>query len=254
MIDDLEVSVPNTKYMDDTTFLDVSSRSDDNERITKAIEETVVWAEKNNMKFNTDKTKEIVFSFLKDHTAPSVSIDGVVIKQEDSAKLLGLHISSDLKWETHVQKIYSKSSRLIYFLKLLKRAGISAKDMQQYYVSVIRPTTEYACQVWHSSLTLKQGALLESIQKRCLRLIYPECNYKEALQQSNLPSLHERREQLCQRLFVQMKKDHHRLHHLLPEKTVHSHHTRQQNQFNQIKCRTVRFQKTFVPYCLKNFK
>ena len=137
---------------------------------------------------------------------------------------------------------------------MLKRAGVSQKDLQQYYVSVIRPTTEFACQVWHSSLTVKQSDLLESIQKRCLRLIFPESNYEEALLHSYLPSLHERRQILCKRLFEQMNNDNHKLYHLLPQKTDHHYETRQQQQqFQKMQCRTVRYEKTFVPYCLKNF-
>ena len=110
MIDDLQVTVPNIKYMDDTTLFDVSQRSENTEKIDQAVQETVVWAEKNNMKFNTEKTKEIVFSFLKNHTAPSISINNSTITRVDTAKLLGVHISSDLKWEAHIQNIYSKSS------------------------------------------------------------------------------------------------------------------------------------------------
>ena len=112
------------------------------------------------MKFNTSKTKEMVFSFLKNFDIPPKHLDGLIINTIE--KLLEVTISSNLKWDSHVNEIYSKSNRLIYFLKMLKKAGVSQDDMKKYYVTVILPTMEFACQVWRSSLTVKQRDLLES--------------------------------------------------------------------------------------------
>ena len=207
------------------------------------------------MKFNSSKTKEMVFSFLKNFDVPPVHLDGSIISRVESAKLLGVTISSNLKWDCHVKEIYSKSNRLIYFLKMLKKAGVSQDDMKKYYVTVIRPTMEFACQVWHSSLTVKQRDLLESVQKRSLRIIHPDLSYNEALQASNLSSLYDRREMLCKRLFEDiMKDDHHKLLCLIPPKTSHHYNTRQQHQLDLMNCKTVRFQKTFLPYCVNKFR
>ena len=90
---------------------------------------------------------------------------------------------------------------------MLKKAGVSQAYMKKYYVTVIRPTMEFACQVWHSSLTVKQRDLLESIQKRSLRIIHPDLSYEEALQTSNLSSLYDQREMLCKCLFEDIKRD-----------------------------------------------
>ena len=48
---------------------------------------------------------------------------------------------------------------------------MSLEDLLYYYHSVVRPVTEYACAVWHTSLTQEQTKLLESIQKRALQII-----------------------------------------------------------------------------------
>ena len=44
----------------------------------------------------------------------------------------------------------------MWFLKKLKRAGVSVDDLVHYYQSVIRPVLEYACAVWHPGLTKEQ--------------------------------------------------------------------------------------------------
>ena len=40
------------------------------------------------------------------------------------AKILGVHIHSNLSWHTHLEAIVSKATQRLYFLKRLKRAGV----------------------------------------------------------------------------------------------------------------------------------
>ena len=47
--------------------------------------------------------------------------------------------------------------------------------------TVVRPVLEYACPVWHSGLTAAHSELLESVQKRAIRIIYPDANYQTSL-------------------------------------------------------------------------
>jgi len=51
----------------------------------------------------------------------------------------------------------------------------------QVYISIIRSVLEYASPVWHPGLSKAQANEIERIQKRCLRIIYPERTYTEAL-------------------------------------------------------------------------
>ena len=43
--------------------------------------------------------------------------------------------------------------------------------------TVLRPDLEYACPVWHSSLTVAQSKALKFLQKRALNIIFPGCEY-----------------------------------------------------------------------------
>ena len=78
--------------------------------------------------------------------------------------------------------IVSKASQRLYFLKQLKRAGVSHAQLLHFYILVIRPVLEYAVPVWHHLLTKTQTDSTESVQKRALRIIYsfsndiPYCN------------------------------------------------------------------------------
>ena len=115
-----------------------------------------------------------------------------------------MHITSDLRWNTHVDKICGKASARLYFLKQLKRAGLATCHLHHFYISAIRPVLEYCSVVWHHSLTREQSEHLEAIQRRAIRIIYGETfniPYQLALVHANLSSLCERRENLNKSFF-----------------------------------------------------
>ena len=72
--------------------------------------------------------------------------------------------------------------------------GVPACDIVYIYCSVVRSVLEYACAVWHHGLSNKLSKDIERVQKRCLKIIYPELSYSEALEKSGLVRLDTRRE------------------------------------------------------------
>ena len=66
----------------------------------------------------------------------------------------------------------SKVESRLYFLKLLKRSGLSADDLLCFYKSVIHSVLAYGSVVWHHHLTHAQSDKLEALQKRAVRIIF----------------------------------------------------------------------------------
>ena len=145
------------------------------------------------------------------------------------SKFLGVTITDDLSWITHVDNITKKANQRLYMLRLLVRARVSIDKLISIYLCKIRPVVEYACQVWHGSLGKELAYQLESVQRRALRIIMPDADYKLALEIAKIPSLEDRRKDLCKKLFVEMQCKDHRLHHLLPPVKVN--HSRQRSDF-----------------------
>ena len=178
------------------------------------------WSRINDMRINATKTKEMVICFCHNdnHVAssPRIVIDNNDIERVTQAKVLGVTLSSDLTWNAHVDTIVSNARKRVFTIYQLKRAGIRQCDLLRVYVSVIRPVLEYACPVWHTSLPMYLSDNIETIQKRCLRTIFPGHSYDEARSISNLPTLFERRTKLCQSYFRKMHNADHKLNKLLP--------------------------------------
>ena len=203
---------------------------------------------RNKFQLNGKKCKEIRVSFARCQPQfEPVYINDIEIEVLKTVKLLGLNISSDLKWNCHVSEIVKKAATRLYFLKQLKRAKIAEKELIIFYITCIRPITEYACAVFHKGLSKYLSIDLGRIQKRALRIIYPFASYADALEMCDLPSLYDRRDTLTTKLFEEICCDpNHKLHHFLPEVNRSSVNLRNRRKFNLPICKTTRLRNSFI--------
>ena len=69
-------------------------------------------------------------------------------------------------------------------------------QLVQVYCSIVRSVLEYACPVWAALPKYLEDAI-ESVQKRALRIVLLNCHYDDALIQSGVTALSQRREEAC---------------------------------------------------------
>jgi len=171
---------------------------------------------------NTRKTKEIVIGPLTRNPPTQIVIIGDwTVDRLLQFTLLAVTVNEVLKWNDHVASVCSKTNKRVYFLKQLKRAGISTSDLLCFYKAVVRPVAEYACHVRHFSPIVDQSNRIESIQRRVMKIIFTDCalwcDCTDACQLANVPSPVDRREQLTRRFFSRIYDANNCLNYLLPE-------------------------------------
>ena len=207
------------------------------------------------MALNYDKTNEMRICFKTEtQDIPPITINDIQIEQVHSVRLLGVIISQDLTWQLHIDDITTKASQRLYFIILLKCAGIEPHHLVKIYTTIIRSVIEYACQVWHTSLTIRQTNQLESIQKRAMRIVFHGMRYNDAIATARISTLADRREALCRSLFATMQQPNHKLHHLLPPPRTCTYSLRNARAYGVPRCKTNRFKNSFVPYGLHNWQ
>ena len=223
MINDLSVSENSTnkmwKFADDSTISEVIPRTEKS-NLQDIVDQLLYnWSNNNKFQLNSGKCKEIRINFTKDLCRDEpVKVNDKHFEVVTSAKILGMTITDDLKWNVHVANILLKASKRLYLLKQLKRANVDTNSLNKFYCACIRSVLEYACQAFHSGLPNYLSKEIEQIQKRALRIIYPYVDYREALEMGNLERLN-RREKLCEKLFREIEENEdHKLHGLLPER------------------------------------
>ena len=247
MINDLLIDWSDRwKYVDDSTFAERVTSTESSE-LQDLVNVIYNWCEVNNMKLNIGKCKEMVIDFAREkHEFLPLTINNVGIERVKSARILGLSIQDDLKWNEHVNHIVKKAGKRLYMLRLLKRSNADNSILILVYCTIIRPVLEYACQVWHFNITEYLSEDIEKLQKRALRIVLPFATYREACSITGIPLLKDRRRLLCERFFV---KNAHgdKLGDLLPPKLEHNYNTRYGSDYNNYSCKTDRFMKSFFP-------
>ena len=142
------------KHVDDTTFSETISKNQDT-HIQAAVNTLVNPRFLGNFQLNETKCKELCINFSTKNTTSfhRVVVNGMPIELVASPKILGLNVSSDLKWNCHIDSIIKKAKKCLYSLSQLKRCGLGTRERVQFFCTCIRPITEYACPVFHDSLS-----------------------------------------------------------------------------------------------------
>ena len=52
--------------------------------------------------------------------------------------------NENLTWNEHINNIVKKANKRLFFLRTLKKSGVSTEDLNTYYKSVIRPVRNIA--------------------------------------------------------------------------------------------------------------
>ena len=140
------------KFADDTTVSEIVPPSKQS-ALQQAVNFISTWSQDNRLPLNPSKCKELQSCFKRSPPTHSpVELDGFVFERVNSAKVLGVTISDDFKWNDHISNVTSKAAKRLYLMRQLNRAGICASDLVFFYCSTIRLVLEYACQVFHFSL------------------------------------------------------------------------------------------------------
>lgn len=92
------------------------------------------------MKFNPEKCQVIrICTNKRFQQSTTYTLHEHVLEAVDSAKYLGVTISEDLQWKTHVDNITAKASRTVGFI--LCNLYNCTKDVREVtYRSIVRPT------------------------------------------------------------------------------------------------------------------
>ena len=94
---------------------------------------------------------------------------GTFLQEVHHAKFLGVTISSDLSWSTHVDNITKKSSHTLNFLRRnLKYCPTQSKEVA--YFAMVRSTLEYSSAVWDPHLQ-KDIDNVERVNRRAARFV-----------------------------------------------------------------------------------
>ena len=123
-------------------------------------------------------------------------LEGTVLENVDNIKYLGVTISKDLKWNTLVSNVCTKTNRTLGFLRR-NRSSCPQDVKETTHKELVRPVLEYASPVWDPHGIVVQEEL-EKVQNRATRFVTGNYNFETVsmtsiLEQLGWKSLHKRR-------------------------------------------------------------
>ena len=135
------------------------------------IYETLDWDKKWLVDFNAGKTQLVSFDPSNNNGSIDVKMDGSVIEEKSSFKMLGLTFSSKLDWGCYIISIAKTASKKIG--ALIRSMEFLSPEVALYrYKSTVRPCMEYCCDVWAGAPSCYLE-LLDKLQKRICRTVGP---------------------------------------------------------------------------------
>ena len=184
-------------FADDTLAYIAVSSPQDAQVMQADLDKLADWEEKWDMKFHPDKC--VVLRITRKLTPHKYKyyLRGHCLKSVNNAKYLGVEISSDLRWDSHVANLCKKGNRSIGFLKRnLNVNSQTIKDMA--YKTLVRPQLEYASSVWDPYLS-KDIHRIEMVQRRAARYVcnryHNRSSVSDMLMELEWPTLQQRRKQ-----------------------------------------------------------
>ena len=154
-------------FADDTAmYLCISNISETN-ILQEDLYKLEKWEEVWDMSFNPSKCQVLHVTRLNTPIPSIYSLHNTELESISAAKYLGVTISDDLNWRTHIDIVTKKANQTLGFLK--RNIKVHNQNLKSTaYKTPIRPQLEYASTVW-SPHTATDIYKLESVQRRAVR-------------------------------------------------------------------------------------
>ena len=167
IIDNLE-STPQI-FADDTTLLTTGNGTHETTKIlNRDLGKISLWAKKWKVTFNSDKTKDMIFSKQVLNNSPPLIFDGYVADRCGKHKHLGITLTPDLTWDVHINSIIKQVNlklSMIYSVRQLSR-----QQLDIMFKMHIRSSIDYCIQVFGNSINSTQIAKLDKLQYRAAKI------------------------------------------------------------------------------------
>ena len=128
------------------------------------------WGRKGLVDFNAGKTELVSFD-RSNNGSIDVKMNGSVLEEKSSFKMLALTFSSEFDWNSYIISIAKTASKKIG--ALIRSMKFLSPEVARYlYKSTIRPCMEYCCHVWAAAPSCYLE-MLDKLQKRICRTVGP---------------------------------------------------------------------------------
>ena len=128
------------------------------------------WSKDWRLRFTSTKCEILSVGRKRSPIVYSYKLDNNPLKHVKQVKDLGILVTSDLKWSSHIDCVVAKGYKMLGFLR---RHSLKSFDMQTrrlLYLSFVRPLVGYASEVWYPQ-TINGITKVESLQRSATKFV-----------------------------------------------------------------------------------
>jgi hypothetical protein len=106
---------------------------------------------------------------LRTYLQPTYEIGGIKLGQVETERLLGVHISKDLRWNHHTEVTRKKAAQILGFAQRNLK-GCTPRVKRTAYLTMVKPILFYGTPAWHPNKT--NITKIDKVQSRALKFIH----------------------------------------------------------------------------------
>ena len=156
-------------YANDIVLYRPISSSHDIDVFQSDVDKIADWVKDAGLRLNANKSKVIVFSHKKSRPTVIVKVDNTAVPVADSTCFLGVTITSDLKWNTHISNTCAKARQQLGIIhRTFNQAN--SNTLSHLYRCLVLPTLDYCSSVWdpHAKYLINK---LDSVQRLAVKMV-----------------------------------------------------------------------------------
>ncbi len=179
------------KFADDTVVLGLINNDDETAYLDE-VERLTSWCQDNCLSLNVSKTKELIVDFRKRQQRPytPLMISGTPVERVSCFKYLGVNISEDLTWTTHIQTQVKKARQRLYHLRQLRKFRVSPAILKTFYSGAIESVLTQCISVWYGNSSNQDCKALQRVVRLAERISGSTHRAAKITKDSNHPGNH----------------------------------------------------------------
>ena len=132
---------------DDTKCYNITRSQGDFSHLQHDLQSISNWALHNELSFQPVKCENLRISRKRNSIDRSYFLHDVPLKTVGALRDLGILVSKDLHWATHINSVIAKANKMLGFLLRNCSRHLPLDTQRTLYVYLVRSHLTYACQV-----------------------------------------------------------------------------------------------------------
>ena len=188
-------------FADGTALYLTIKGEEDSSPLQKDLGTLSVWESKWDMQFSPSKCQVIQVTYKSEYI-----LHGQVLETVTCARYLGVDISSNISWNSHIGRVVGNANRSLGYIR--RNIKSKSKDVRESaYNTIVMPQLEYASAVWDPH-TKEHISKIEMVQRMAARWTFGNFDNRasvtEMLNKLEWRTLEQRRADACLCLFYKI--------------------------------------------------